>query len=167
MPAGWEPEPRGARGPRAARPTFQVSLGQGGGSGAELREPESRSSGAGSGGASEGGRSRTHYLGSSCHPAGEPRSWPGREPFGPADSQHFRRSFYIASTSGLLPVRVPRCYLRTLKLFVAAQSTWHWAPFPGAWQPRFQLVHTLLCMEETPASTRTLACFVPLQIQEP
>ena len=69
---------------------------------------------------------------------GSRRSGPGREPFGPADRQHFRRSFYIASTSGLLPVRVPRCYLRTLKLFVAAQSTWHWAPFPGAWQPRFQ-----------------------------
>ena len=70
MPAGWEPEPRGGRGPLAARPTFQVSLGPGGGSGAGLRE--SRSEGAGLGGASEWGRSRIHFLGSTCHPAGEP-----------------------------------------------------------------------------------------------
>ena len=44
MTAGWESEPRGGRGPLAARPTFQVSLGPGGGSGAGLRE--SRSAGA-------------------------------------------------------------------------------------------------------------------------
>ena len=62
MPAGWEPEPRGGRGPLAERPTFKVSLGPGGGSGAGLRE--SRSAGTGSGGVSEGGRLRTHFLGS-------------------------------------------------------------------------------------------------------
>ena len=37
MPAGWEPEPRGGRGPLAARQTCQVSLEPGGCSGAGLR----------------------------------------------------------------------------------------------------------------------------------